>query len=68
MKFLVPFGQIHQSVTLSESGVHLMTFYGKADDPDCRFLHCLGGTCYNSPMNTTDWINVGMGDNYAAGD
>ena len=33
-KFLVVGGQILQSVTLSESGVHLMTFYGKADDPD----------------------------------
>jgi hypothetical protein len=53
---------------LEQGGLWHMQFYAKADDPNCRFLYCLGGTCYNAPVNTTAWQQISLGDTYDAGD
>jgi hypothetical protein len=67
-KYVTHGGEIYQTVTLDQGGLWHMRFYALADDPDCRFLHCLGGTCYNSPVNTTAWQSISLADVYDAGD
>ena len=56
------------SISATSSGRLSRSKIARADDPDCRVLHCLGGTCYNSPLNETGWSHFGLADVYEAGD
>jgi len=67
-QFVTLGGAITQSVTLSATNLYYMFLYANADDPDCRVLHCLGGTCYNSPLNHTGWSQLSLAGVYTAGD